>query len=1160
MSKAGIRDLRHALAQPVTYLGVAMLAFVYCAVAYLLIADRNGDFKDAVRDGKNLVRIFDQSFSHIFKNVDAKLLFVRNAYQQNPAAFDLATWVHDPSIRNELTFDFTILDANGRVVDASFSKSVIGADRSFLEGFSVQANSTEDHLFISKPYRMPMNGRQAIALSRRMTAPDGTFAGVVLAFLDPSELGNNITKVDLGPRGAFALVSFDGFMYTRIADGKIVPGAIGQKLPPKTMVLQHVGPDKTGYYWNIPGIIDAVSRFISYRAIESYPLTVVVGVSEAVVYRHSNENAPIYLGITLLLTAAILFAIYSGAMRERKLTETTSQMQQAKDALAQTNQELETRVDERTADLEKEVHQRKEAQTALVRSQERYALVEGAVNDGIWDWNILTDEDYLSPRWKSILGFADDELPNVASSFFERIHPNDKAAVSEAVRAHLEDNKPYVLDLRLRCKNGDYRWVHSRGQALRDAANGLVRMLGTITDITARKQAEVLIEESHGNLARAEAMARLGHVKFELASGEYTWSEGVYRVMGCSPESFTPTLSSTLELFHRDDRPILEQSRRDVLAGLRIPRTTLRAVKSDGQMIYIEFWSTPVRAGDGSVTGFFGTLQDVTTRKQAKALIEESRNNLERAETMALLGHYKFENESNKLTWSEGIYRILGKSPGSFIPTLSNALELYHPDDRPALEQHRRDVLAGIEPPRMVLRAVRDDGQIKKIEFWSAPIRASDGAVIGMFGTIQDVTERKQAEAVLAQTNRVLEARVAERTAELAQEMRRREQAQMTLAQAQKMEAVGQLTAGIAHDFNNLLAVIKGSLGFVEEAATRGLTAEPELIDAALRATRRGKDLVQRLLAFSRQSPLKAEPTAIDQLVLDTLRLLQRTLGQGIDIVTRLDSKAAVVSVDRNQMANALLNLALNARDAMPEGGRLTIATACRPVQSTASEDAARWPTGEEICITITDTGVGMTEEVRNRVYEPFFTTKADGLGSGLGLSMVQGFVVQSGGHIDIDSVVGRGTTITLKLPRIAAANQTDETDAVAGAFASGREKTVLLVEDDPDVRIVTSAQLKQLGYKVHAVANGMEAIDLIVSPAAIDITLTDIVLPGGFDGVALVKEAMRARPRMGVLCMSGYDPTQTHRKWLEVQNIELLEKPFSSGRLAQALEDALAQ
>jgi CheY-like chemotaxis protein len=199
-----------------------------------------------------------------------------------------------------------------------------------------------------------------------------------------------------------------------------------------------------------------------------------------------------------------------------------------------------------------------------------------------------------------------------------------------------------------------------------------------------------------------------------------------------------------------------------------------------------------------------------------------------------------------------------------------------------------------------------------------------------------------------------------------------------------------------------------------------------------------------------------------------------------------------------------------------------------------------------------------MADEVRNRVFEPFFTTKPDGLGSGLGLSMVHGFVEQSGGHIEIESQTASGTTISISLPRTAAAERADEVYSNAGSMPQKKDKTVLLVEDDPDVRIVTAAQLKQLGYKVHAVTNATEAIDLIESPATLDIAITDIVLPGGVNGVDLIKEAMHARPTMGILCMSGYDPTRTHREWLKIQNIEFLEKPFSNDRLAQALEALL--
>jgi PAS domain S-box-containing protein len=998
MSADSIRRLARALAQPVTYLGVAMLVAIYCTLTYLLISDRQEAAADAARRGGNIVRIIEQSFSHILKSADASLLFLRKSYQLNPSNFDLAAWARDPSISNELTFDFGIADAKGRVIDTSFSKHTIGDDRSGHEVFRVHADSTADELFISRPMIVKSSGKSAIMLSRRIAASDGVFAGVIVAYLDPGQLAKQIGALDLGPDGTFALVGFDGFMRTRAVSGVIDWESIGKQFPPRAGVLGYAAREKSGTYWNTPGLIGNVSRLVSYRVLESFPLVVLVSISETEVYRRANENARIYWGISLLLTVAIAIAVGFGARREQKLIAATSQMQQAQQALAQ--------------------------------SQERYTLVEAAVNDGLWDWNIQTGEAYMSPRWKNILGYADDELPNVASSFFDLLHPDDKAAMTEAVRADLEESKPYPsLDIRLRCKTGDYRWVLSRGKVLRDASNSPVRMLGTITDISERKQAEALVEESRSNLARAETMALLGHFKRDLVSSVGFWSEGHYRIMGKSPESFTPTTKAVLELVHPDDRPIFEQHRREVIEGVKSLRTTLRWIKDDGQIIYAESWS--------------------------------------------------------------------------------------------------------------------------------APILASDGRVTGMFGTIQDITARKQAEEGLAQANAELEARVAERTAALAQEMRAREQAQMALAQVQKMEAVGQLTAGIAHDFNNLLAVIGGGLEFVEAAAARGVTAEPELIDAALRATRRGRDLVQRLLSFSRQAPLQAEPTAIDQLVLDTLRLLQRTLGEEIEIVTNLDAMAAAVAVDRNQLVNALLNLALNARDAMPAGGQLTIATVCQPAPSAAEEGSARWPTGEEVCITVSDTGAGMIEAVREHVFEPFFTTKVDGLGSGLGLSMVHGFVQQSGGHIEIDSALGRGTTVSIRLPRIDVVSQAAEPEA--GVSALAKEKTVLLVEDDPDVRIMTAAQLKQLGYKVHAVANGMEAIDVIASPAKIDITLTDIVLPGGLDGVALVKEAMRARPAMGVLCMSGYDPTREHRKWLAVQNIELLEKPFSSSRLAQALDAVLA-
>jgi PAS domain S-box-containing protein len=476
--KTAIRSIARTLVQPVTYLGVAMLVCIYCAVAYLLVADRKVAEYDAGLRGDNLARVVDQSFVHIFKSVDATLLFLRKSYQQSPSTLDLAAWVHAPSLKNELTFDFMICDANGGIVESSFSKSIIGADRSQEEPFRVHVNSAADELFISKPYILKYNSQWGIALSRRITAADGTFAGVITALLDPSELVKAIGTIDLGPEGSVALVGLDSYLRTRSINGAMDWDNVGRKVALIPQTLGRAFQVRSGHYWSVPGVFNNVRRLVSYRVLESVPLIGLVTISEAEVYRRANENARIYWVIVLLLTSAILIAIGVGARRERKLIEATSEM--------------------------------KQAQETLQRSQERYTLVESAVNDGIFDRNLVTDEIYLSRRWKNILGYADDEIPNVLSSFFDRLHPDDKAALAAAHRAHLKDNKPYALEFRLRCKNGDNKWVHSRGKALRDATNRPIRMLGTITDITERKQAEALIEESRNNLERAETMVLLG--------------------------------------------------------------------------------------------------------------------------------------------------------------------------------------------------------------------------------------------------------------------------------------------------------------------------------------------------------------------------------------------------------------------------------------------------------------------------------------------------------------------------------------------------------------------------------------------------------------------------------------------------------------------------
>ena len=687
MSPNSIGRLARSLAQPVTYLGIAMLVLVYCAHAYLLIYDRKDAHESAETRGGNIARVLEQSFSHAFQSIDASLLFLGRFYRQSPSDFDLNAWVHDPSIKNDLTFGFAVIDANGRVVQSSHTRDILGADRSDREYFRVHAESAADRLLIGKPQLLKFTGQWTIILTRRIVASDGTFAGVVAALLDPRQLGEQIRSVELGRDGTVALLGLDGVIRVRAVNGEIDWGNIGRQLPPGAGVLTRVASAKSGTFWNEKSTVDDINRLVSYRTLKSFPLVALVTISEAEIYRHTNENERIRWTIVLLLTTAILAAIGFGARREQRLLDTTSEM--------------------------------KRAEAALRQSQERYRLVEGATNVGIWDWNILTDEQYRSPRWGDIFGCADGELPNHQSAFLDLLHPDDKAALLAAVGAHLDNNKPYALDFRLRCKNGEYRWVHSRGKAVPDATGRAVRMLGTNTDITARKQVQAEIEESRDNLARAEAMALLGHFRHDLRSGTIAWSEGHYRILGQSPETFSPTLDSVRALIHPDDLTVADRFRSDLVRGHKPARSTIRWLRQDGQIVITESLATAIVADDGAVIGYFGTAQDITARKQAEAEIEESRDNLARAEAMAQIGHYKYEAAPDRHSWSDGAYRVMGQSPNSFVPTLRGLTELIHPDDRPQFAQRRRDIMAGLDVPRATLRVLKNDGQIAYVEFWS---------------------------------------------------------------------------------------------------------------------------------------------------------------------------------------------------------------------------------------------------------------------------------------------------------------------------------------------------------------------------------------------------------------------------------------------------------
>ena len=387
-------------------------------------------------------------------------------------------------------------------------------------------------------------------------------------------------------------------------------------------------------------------------------------------------------------------------------------------------------------------------------------------------------------------------------------------------------------------------------------------------------------------------------------------------------------------------------------------------------------------------------------------------------------------------------------------------------------------------------------------------------------------------------------------------DMTKRRQTEDALNRSQKMEAIGQLTGGIAHDFNNLLTVIIGNLELLEMRLDDKF--QKDLLTEAHEAAELGAGLTERLLAFARRSVLTPEVVNLNTLVKTIKSMLARTLGENIDVETSLDVGLWDALIDPGQIESVILNLAVNARDAMPDGGKLLIETKNVSFDTKYVEAEIGLKPGEYVCLSVSDSGIGMTEEVKENAFEPFFTTKETGRGTGLGLSMVYGFSKQSGGHATIYSELGLGTTINIYVPRHEGVDSTDRRSASARSdtVISGNNEVILVVEDDPKVRAVTIQRIESLGYQVIVANNGDEAVRILEEENDIDLVFTDLVMPGEISGYDLVVHIAENHPDTPVLMTSGYAEDLLGNGTLSSLNVELLRKPYRQAKLSQILAE----
>jgi PAS domain S-box-containing protein len=773
-----------------------------------------------------------------------------------------------------------------------------------------------------------------------------------------------------------------------------------------------------------------------------------------------------------------------------------------------------------------DVTERRRAADALRLSQERLrdTFTLAPVGIAICDLSnrfLETNEAYCH-----ITGYSQEELRQ--RDFYSITHPDDLTATAASVERLIKDKLPgFIMDKRYVRRDGGIAWVRVSVSLVRDGDGRPLHLFAYIIPQQEAEQTRCETETSYRNVFdNTSDCAFLIDVtadrRFRIA--EYNPAQA--RSMGLRnsevagrylDEALPPHVAKAVSANYRrclqGGETISYEEVLDLPAGQASFRTRL----------------TPLRNAAGDICRLIGIAHDITEQEQAARALRESEARFRRlASSLPGVIYSSILSPDGVIRHpyvSPGIKQMLGVEPEELMSGSRTLLDFAHPDDRASKLQALQESAITLKPVTLELRMnPREDPTSRWWQITTTPTRLSDGSV-QFDGIALDVTDRKAAED--------------------------------QLRQAMKMESVGQLTGGLAHDFNNLLTVMLGSAELLEERVPPEDASALHFLNNILVAGRQGADLTQRLLAFARRQPLDPRQIDIDKLVVELIPLLSRSLGEDVDILPIFRSERSTVNVDANQLESAILNLAVNARDAMPDGGRLVIETSNVVIDKPWADRYGGMAPGPYVLISVSDEGTGMPPEVAARAVEPFFTTKPTGKGTGLGLSMVYGFVKQSGGHMTIYSEIGHGTTINIYLTEVRGDKPAPPVPEDVAPIPRGSE-AILYVEDDAVVREIVVKMLSMLGYRVTTASNGPEAIEILESPQPMDLLFTDVVLPGGIGGRQVAEAAQRLRPTLRVLFTSGYTESAILHHGRLDPGVRLLNKPFQMRELAETVRQTL--
>ncbi|HEV7265610.1 MAG TPA: PAS domain S-box protein [Falsiroseomonas sp.] len=755
----------------------------------------------------------------------------------------------------------------------------------------------------------------------------------------------------------------------------------------------------------------------------------------------------------------------------------------------------------------------------IVESARDYAIFVADTEDRITDW---------FPGAEAVFGWTADEAVGQPSSILftpeDRATHIDEDEVETARARGVAPNRRWHLR-----RDGTRVFIEGTVTALRGEDGELRGFLKIGQDVTERRRTDEQLRESEERL-RALVTAT-SDVLYRMSPD---WTE-MRRLDGRGSLSDTASPSRTWldECIHPDDQPQVRDAIREAIRTKTVFEQEHRVLRTDGSLGWTLSRAVPLLDARGEIREWFGAASDVTARKRTEEALRESearfRHMADSAPALIWMtdaeGTVTFANMHFEHMFGRPAEEMLGDGWARFVPE----------QDLEMLNAGQRDAFQARGPFRAETRVRDRAGRVLWVRSESVPRLDDAGRFLGYTGCGVDITDARLAAEEL-------ERRVAERTAELMS-------AEETIRQAQKMEAVGQLTGGIAHDFNNMLQGVAGGLEMARRRLADGRTgAALRYLEAAREAAERAAGLTRRLLAFARRQRLEPRPVDTDRLVAGLADLIRRTVGPGVRLELRLRDGGGSVLCDPNELESALLNLVINARDAMPGGGRLAIATEDAELSAADIPDRQTEP-GKYVAISVADTGAGIPPEVLGRVFEPFFTTKPQGQGTGLGLSQVYGFLRQSGGLVRIESAPGQGTTVRLLLPLHEQLPAAEEPGAMPPQAGPGR--TVLLVDDEDAVRRPVADRLRELGHTVLEARDGPAALRILAS-ARPDLLVSDVGLPRGMNG-RQVAEAVRERmPGLPVLFITGYAGA------VLPSGVEVIEKPFELDALAQRVQAML--